>query len=125
MSVFRAVMTPSNGAYTFQMKPALRNAEHLPCRHPRLPGWLRKFHGIIDVLLRNRMFFQQRLITISRNLSQLQVSLRRGKRAARLCQLLVNLRSLDDREQVTGFHVAQYRSTTSSDSRRYERKSVK
>ncbi len=51
------------------------------------------------------MFLQQSLITVSRDLSQLQIGLRRGQRAARLRQLLINLRSLNGRQQLAGFHV--------------------
>ena len=51
------------------------------------------------------MFFQQAFVAVFGDLSKLQVGLRRGERRSRVGQLLVNLGSLDDRQQLAGFDV--------------------
>ena len=50
-------------------------------------------------------FVQQRLVTIPRDLSQFEIGLRCIQGAARLRQLLIDLRRLNDGEQLSGLHM--------------------
>ena len=104
-SVLRAVMTPSNGAYTFSndmqlLQPGLVEARGLQHRFARME--------IADCLV-GRLFgdgigLQQLLPARGGDLGELVVGLGRGAVGARLLELVVDLRRLDLREQLTGFH---------------------
>ena len=60
---------------------------------------------IVHVLLGYSVLLQERFVTISGDLGQFQIGLCDGQCASRLCQLLVDLRRLDDSQQIACFYI--------------------
>ena len=61
--------------------------------------------GIVDVLLRDRIRFQQFLVARGRDFREAHVGLGRGEVRARLLQLLIHFRRIDFGEQLSRFHI--------------------